>query len=468
MSELPSSWVLTSLGDIAEHPQYGFTTSSRQHGTVKLLRITDISSGRVDWSTVPFCEDVPENLEKYILRLFDIVVARSGATVGSSFIINTVSEVPSVFASYLIRFRATDGVLPRYLSYYLKGKGYWEFISQSSSGIAQPNVNGTKLRELPVPLAPLNEQKRIVAKLDELLPKVETCKQRLEKIPTILKRFRQSVLAAAVSGRLTDAWRNNTEYTEHESLEFHYPTSWMVTKTAELFSFVTSGSRGWAQYYSDEGAIFLRIGNLEHDDIRLDLSDIQHVSPPKGSEGSRTRVQVDDLLVSITADVGMIAHVERDIGEAYINQHVALARPIKEKILPRFLALYLTCLIGGRGQFKALQRGATKVGLGLDDIRSIWVAVPPLDEQKEIVRRYDLLVDKLNRRCDIAAAERLVERASDSILSAAFKGELCRQDPTDEPASLLLERIKSSVVPKAKKSAPKKRRSEKEEQSASA
>src|SRR5690348_15082993 len=103
---------------------------------------------------------------------------------------------------------------------------------------------------------------------------------------------------------------------------------WPVVKSGSLLSFVTSGSRGWARYYSVSGPAFLRVGNLDHDSISLDLRDVQRVEPPSGTEGARTRVQPSDILISITADVGMIGIVPQNFEEAYINQHVALARPV--------------------------------------------------------------------------------------------------------------------------------------------
>jgi len=112
-----------------------------------------------------------------------------------------------VFASYLIRFKPIQNIDPKYIEYYLKSYEYWKSISDFTAGIAIPNVNASKLSQLKIPVAPLNEQRRIVAKLEKLLQKVDACKERLDKIPTILKRFRQSILAAACSGRLTADWR---------------------------------------------------------------------------------------------------------------------------------------------------------------------------------------------------------------------------------------------------------------------
>jgi type I restriction enzyme S subunit len=213
--------------------------------------------------------------------------------------------------------------------------------------------------------------------------------------------------------------------------------------TDQIFWFVTSGSRGWAKYYSESGAAFIRIGNLDHDSISLDLSEVQRVSPPRGSEGTRTRVAPGDVLISITADVGMVGLVRDQLEEGYINQHISLARPVHDICIP-YLAWFLAARDGGQMQLKALQRGATKVGLGLDDIRSVNVPMPPLSEQQSIV---DEIERCLSVAADCEAAVFMNElrsrRVRQAILKWAFEGKLVDQDPADEPAEMLLARIRA-------------------------
>lgn len=473
MSDLPKGWEITTLGEICSKPQYGWTSKAGKSGTVRYLRTTDISSGKIDWDTVPFCVEMPDVPEKYKVQKDDILVSRAGS-VGISY---KIKEVPfyAVFASYLIRFKPLDGIEPGFVENYLKSETYWRSISECTAGIAIPNVNASKLAELEIPLPPLPEQRRIVAKLEKLLHKVDASKERLDKIPAILKRFRQSVLAAACSGRLTEDWREKNS--PHPSLRATLsqrergtdvlplplgegrgegeglPEGWKYVLSDKLFSFVTSGSRGWAKYYSDEGALFVRIGNLDHGSISLDLQSIQRVKPPKGAEGTRTRIQENDILISITADVGMIALTPPDVEEAYINQHIALARPV-EGYSTKYLAWYLASSEGGLRQFQELQRGATKVGLGLDDIKNVWVPLPPLPEQQEIVRRVEALFKKADEiEARYKKAKGFVDRLTQSILAKAFRGELVPQDPNDEPAAVLLDRIKAERG----KQEPKKR-----------
>ena len=205
------------------------------------------------------------------------------------------------------------------------------------------------------------------------------------------------------------------------------PAGWEEASGLEIFKLVTSGSRGWAQYYADDGPLFIRIGNLNHGSIDIDLSEIQCVRPPGGAEGERTRLQANDILVSITAELGMIGLVPADLGEAYINQHVALARP-DDEIEPRFLAWYLASEYDGKRQLLEMKRGATKVGLGLPDIRNLLLPIPPLNEQRRIAAKLDTAlaaVESCRQRLD--GVETLLQRFRQAVLAAATSGELTRE-----------------------------------------
>jgi type I restriction enzyme S subunit len=323
-------------------------------------------------------------------------------------------------------------------------------LGASTRGGAVPSLRRGDVADLEIPLPPLPEQRRIVARIEELFSRLDAGVAALRQAKAQLQRYRQSVLAAAVTGQLTQAWREQHPDTEPAekllerilnqrreqwngrgkykepvapTTDHDLPENWVSATSDQLLQFVTSGSRGWAEYYSEEGAIFLRIGNLEHEDIALDLDDIQRVMPPEGAEGSRTRVQTNDILISITADVGMVALVDTDIGEAYINQHVALARP-SDEVNPRFLA-WLFASKPTKVQWKLLQRGATKVGLGLDDIRAVQLGLPPLAEQYQIVAEVEArttAIDHLEAELDrkITRSNRLRQ----STLAAAFAGNL--------------------------------------------
>ncbi|MCI0351454.1 MAG: restriction endonuclease subunit S [Acidobacteriales bacterium] len=479
-ADLPEGWALCSLGDITTHPQYGWTTSADKNGGgLKLLRTTDISDGIVEWNSVPSCRVEPDDPDKYLLERGDLLVSRAGS-VGISYL---VKEAPrAVFASYLIRFRALPPISGEFISIFMKSPAYWSAIADESAGIAIPNVNASKLKQIELPLPPLAEQKRIVAKVEELLARVNAARDRLARVPAILKRFRQAVLAAACSGRLTAAWRlgngnsNGARSLLQEILrdrpkrvvaqgvskadiprepnEAHVidaPEQWAITSLDQLSCLVTSGSRGWAKYYSESGPMFIRAQDINTD--KLGLDDVARVQPPDGAEGRRTRVQAFDLLVTITgANVTKSAMVPCDISEAYVSQHVALVRPV-DTATATFLFLWIVSPEHGRAKLLADAYGAGKPGLNLDNIKEVRVALPPLAEQREIVRRVEALfrlADAIERR--VAGATARADKLTQAILAKALRGQLVateaelarRESRPYEPASALLARIRNN------------------------
>ncbi|MBM3300002.1 MAG: hypothetical protein FJY85_08610 [Deltaproteobacteria bacterium] len=147
------------------------------------------------------------------------------------------------------------------------------------------------------------------------------------------------------------------------------PEHWSVVEARREIDFLTSGSRGWAEFYSDDGYLFLRIGNLTRNSIDLDLEDIQRVSPPDGAEGARTEVKEGDVLFSITAYLGSVAVVPEALERAYVSQHVCLVRLNGKNLLPKWLA-YAVLSASGRAYLEAESYGGTKIQLSLDDTSS--------------------------------------------------------------------------------------------------
>ncbi|MFN8469367.1 MAG: restriction endonuclease subunit S [Caldilineaceae bacterium] len=201
------------------------------------------------------------------------------------------------------------------------------------------------------------------------------------------------------------------------------PAHWEDMQLKRELAFVTSGSRGWAENYADEGDIFLRIGNLTRDSVALDLSDIQYVNAPAGPEAERTRVQSGDLLVSITADLGSVAVVPESFPTAYINQHIALARPGNARAISRWLAYQILSIVG-KTQLALNAYGGTKIQLSLEDISTLRILVPPLDEQRCIVAFLDRETAQIDAL--IAKQERLIavlqEKRQALISHAVTKG----------------------------------------------
>lgn len=361
-------------------------------------------------------------------KIGDILISGVG-TIGVPFVVK--ENAPFYFKDgNIIWFQCKGICLPEYIFYLYKSNFMSNLIHDMSAGTTVDTYTIINANRTMFPLPPLAEQKRIVTRIESLFAKLDEAKEKAQAVVDGFELRKSAILHKAFTGELTERWRK-----EHGvRLD-----SWETKTSKELFDYVTSGSRGWAQYYSETGAVFVRMGNLDHGTIELDFSDIQHVHLPDKAEGQRSRLQTNDILISITADVGMVGLVREMNFEAYINQHIALARPNDEND-SEFIAWYLVSDVGLR-QMQGKQRGATKVGLGLDDIRSLQLPMPKLEEQKEIIKVLDRLIDKERQAKEAAEAVlSQIDTIKKAILARAFRGELGTNDPKEEWTGEMLKK----------------------------
>ena len=170
--EIPDSWIWVRWGSIAESIQYGYNAPAKQDGRIRMVRISDIHENAVVWQTVPFCDIDEADIPIYLLQQNDILFARTGGTVGKSFL---VSEVPceSIYAGYLIRTRYSSLLCPQYLKYFMESPLYWQQLKSGTTATAQPNCNGQTLSKMLLPLPTASEQIHIVQRIEELLSLVK-------------------------------------------------------------------------------------------------------------------------------------------------------------------------------------------------------------------------------------------------------------------------------------------------------
>ena len=199
--EVPEGWAWTTVNNISKSIIYGVSESAKLEGKYKLLRITDIQNNKVDWETVPFTDFDDDKVASYILYDGDIVFARTGATVGKSYLIKGLSQ-KAIYASYLIRVQTFDLILPEYVKLFFESGYYWEQIELTSVGIGQPNVNGTILGSLNIPLPPFAEQKRIVIEIDRWLSLLEQIEQGKANLQIAIKQTKSKILDLAIHGKL--------------------------------------------------------------------------------------------------------------------------------------------------------------------------------------------------------------------------------------------------------------------------
>jgi type I restriction enzyme, S subunit len=233
------------------------------------------------------------------------------------------------------------------------------------------------------PFPPVLEQQRIATFLDAKTAEIDEVIAMKDSQVQLLQKKRLALISRAVTKGLDP----NVPLRE-SGVEWlgKIPDGWEWRRIKTCVSFITSGSRGWAEYYNynGEGAAFVRIGNLTRNTIGLDLNDVQFVIPPQNTEGRRTRVAVGDVLISITAYIGSVAVVDKDMGEAYVSQHIALVRTNTNFVLPDWVGYCLLSSVG-QEQFGALVYGGAKEGLGLEDVANLYLLVPGLNEQTQIV-----------------------------------------------------------------------------------
>ena len=304
--------------------------------------------------------------------------------------------VKGYVGSTLARIDCDLSVDKDYLYYFIQSK--YKLLNSNVKGTGTPHLKQELLKSFRLYLPSIERQKQIVKQIEESLSQLDSAVATLNKTKQQLEIYRQAVLK--------EAFANFKEFTT-------------IRNAASL---VTSGSRGWAKYYSASGAAFIRIGNLNRYDISISLDDLQCVKLPDHAEGVRSRLEPSDVLISITADLGSIGLVPYNIGEGYINQHIALVR-FKNKKQSRFLAWYLRSDIGQKELLKN-KRGAGKLGLGLDDIRDSLIPVVDDTTAIEVVSKIEeKLVLCSNVEETINQSLQHAEALRQSILKQAFEEE---------------------------------------------
>ncbi len=391
-------------------------------------------------------------LQRHSYKAGDIVITKLGDPLGVSCIMPK-GFPDGIIVADLIRVRPNrEFIDPRFLCYQLNSPAVANQFKELTKGTTRPRVNLTLVREIKVWKPELATQKKVVAKIDSLFAEIDAGTEELKQTKAKLELYKQSVLNSAIQGKLVPQDPNDEPAsklleriraeksklvkegkikqilliakTSEEEFPFKIPNNWTIARGFDVFEFVTSGSRGWGKYRGDKGALFLGMGNLDHGSLDIDFTKVERVQLPKGVEGARTLLKKEDILISITADVGMVGVVQNEIEEAYINQHVALARPIGPQFSSLYLGYYLNSSFGLKG-LKLMQRGATKVGLGLDDIRETVFPIPPKDEQKRIVRNLQKAIAEIQSTSDdVERKFSKIFSIRQSILKSAFEGKL--------------------------------------------
>jgi type I restriction enzyme S subunit len=433
LSDLPHGWCTVAIRQIGEVRLGRQRSPDRATGPHMrpYMRAANVTWQGINLDDVKEMDFSPREFEIFALRPGDVLVGEASGSrleVGKSAIWR--GQVPGAcFQNTLIRIRPSAAIDPRYLQQHLSYDARRGALADISKGIGIHHLGAAGLAEWKISLAPITEQQRIADKLDALLARVNACRARLDRVPGILKRFRQSVLAAATSGELTREWREAQGIARH----------WTTTTLGDIATVGTGAtpSRANKAFYSDTGTPWITSASTGQPYVTAANEYVTDAA----IAAHRLRVYpAGTLLVAMYGEGKTRGQVTELQIDATINQACAAIRADTSQVTTAFLKLaleanYLT--------MRDLAEGGNQPNLNISKIRGLVFSLPSLVEQREVASRVESLVgmlDSVSKR--VHAASRTIAQTTPAILARAFRGELVPQDPNDEPASVMLARIR--------------------------
>ncbi|MBY5035457.1 restriction endonuclease subunit S [Streptococcus gallolyticus] len=424
---MPDSWEWVRLRSISQRINYGYTASAESKGNAKFLRITDIQNGKVNWNRVPYCSISREKLDNYILYPGDIVIARTGGTIGKSFLIEQV-EHTSVYASYLIRLQLFPKI-EKYIKIFLESNFYWQQLSDVSMGTGQSNVNGTNLSNLIIPLPPLAEQKRIVAQIERALEKVEAYAESYNKLQELDRAFpdklKKSILQYAMQGKLVVQDPNDEpvevllekiraekqklyeegklkkkdlaeivvtegdDSSPYKEVPYSIPKSWKWVKLNDITSYIQRGKSPKYSTIPKYPVIAQKCNQWSGFSIEL----AKFVSPDTVDSYQEERLLKDGDLMWNSTGLGTLgrlaiySEVKNPYGWAVADSHVTIIRLLLKFIDYHFIYHFLASPIV-QNVIEEQASGSTKQKeLATTTVKNYLIPLPPLTEQQRIVSK---------------------------------------------------------------------------------
>ena len=430
--EIPQGWEWERWGNIALSIQYGYNAPALERGGIKMVRISDIHDNVVQWENVPFCNIEACDIDTYLLKENDILFARTGGTVGKSFLVQSVPET-AIYAGYLIRTRYSQELCPQYLKVFMESQLYWEQLKSGTIATAQPNCNGKTLGRMLLPIPPKAEQSRLVQKLTSLTPlfqRYAKAQQDLDNLnESIDDKLKKSILQEAIKGKLVP--QIPEEGTAQELLEQIRQEKQQLVKEGKLKKSALSDS---VIFKGDDNKYFEKIGNEVRcidDEIPYDIPStwmwcrfgdivktITGKTPERGiqkywSNGIYNWVSIADMLPNgivnttkerisqvaanecfrnISKKGSLIMSFKLTVGrtsilgiDAYHNEAIITILPFVDKDYTfRDYLLNILPIIAITGNSKDAIKGKT---LNSKSIASLLIPLPPLDEQQRIIKR---------------------------------------------------------------------------------
>jgi type I restriction enzyme S subunit len=490
--DLPMGWIEKSLSELTgtdglmTDGDWIESKDQDPNGEVRLIQLADIGDGIfVNKSNRFLTLDRSKELRCTFLQEGDLLIARMPDPLGRACLFPNINQLSVTAVDVCVWRAGKEGINSKWLMYFINSPTVRNQIQSLASGTTRQRISGGNLKKLPLPVPPLNEQRRIVDKLDRIGDRHRTARNELSHIPKLIARYKQAILAAACSGKLTEDWRDknpnvesasillkqiqekrnkehekastlaisksrrkpklidNSEFADFEfdsSENFDLPESWVFCNCKMLADLITDGEHA-TPIRTEDGILLLSARNVQNGFLSLEkvdyIPDYEYERITK-----RCNPETNDILISCSGSVGRVCRVPDNVKFTLVRS-VALIKLQYNLELSEYLELALQSTIS-QSQILKLQKSTAQANLFLGQIGKIVILLPPLEEQKEIVRRIEdkfAKIDKMEQEYQKAA--KLCDRLEQATLAKAFRGELVPQDPNDEPASVLLEQVKS-------------------------
>lgn len=416
--DIPENWEWVRWGTLSTSIKYGYNTSAQKDGKIKMVRISDIQNNQVNWDSVPFCNIPNEEITQYLLRKNDILFARTGGTVGKSYL---VSEVPEnvVYAGYLIRTRYSEKLSPQYLKYFMESYLYWSQLKKGTTITAQPNCNAKTLGKMVLPLPPLAEQQRIADKVSAFFAQLYAIDKAYEKYRELQQAMKAKLLDLAIQGKLTDQRKEDGDARdlfqdiqeekqrliaekkikkekplpeiEADEIPFAIPKNWVWVRLNSIYNFIDY--RGKTPKKLTEGIPLVTAKNVRMGYNDYSVKDFISAEEFKLRQ-SRGVSHKGDLLFTTEAPLGNVSLADLDCfstGQRLIDFQAYNSLAVSNKLFMYFImsSFFQQALIDN-------QTGTTVAGIKASRLKAILIPLPPLAEQKRIVAKLDELLPHLN------------------------------------------------------------------------
>lgn len=407
--KIPNSWEWVRWGNLANSIQYGYNAPSTPQGDIRIVRISDIQNNIVNWSTVPYCQISEKEIPMYLLSENDLLFARTGGTVGKSYLVTNLTE-RAIYAGYLIRSNYNKRLCAKYLKYFMESPLYWSQLKSGITQTAQPNCNGKTLSKMTIPIPPIEEQKRIVEKIDELFSYIERYEKAYSKLEILDKNFsgdmQKSILQYAMQGKLVEQRPEEGTGEElycqiqaekeklikegkikkekslpeisRDEMPFDIPVTWKWVRLSEVVD-VRDGTHDSPRYY-ETGIPLVTSKNISGGGLSFD--NVKYISKEDAKRiNERSNVDTGDILFAMIGSIGnpVIVNKDRD----FCVKNVALFKIFsKEKLYVEYLYWFLFL-----EQFvmQKIASGGVQSFISLKVFRNYLFPLPPYEEQKRIV-----------------------------------------------------------------------------------